>query len=448
MFKKLLVANRGEIALRVIKAAHGLGIKTAAIYSDADADSLHVKEAGEAFRLGPPPVAQSYLMEKKIIETALACGADAIHPGYGLLSENDTFAQQCVDAGLIFIGPSPALIRDMGNKVQARHIMANLGVPVAPGTVEPVTEFKVVRRIAESVGYPVIVKAAAGGGGIGMQIAKNETELAKAWDACANRAARYFGNGTVFIEKYFNACRHVEIQLLADQHGNTIHLGERECSIQRRNQKVLEEAPAPRLSQEVIERMGKAAVHAAKALGYVNAGTMEFLVDEGGRFYFLEMNTRLQVEHPVTEMVTGVDIVQEQIRIAAGEPLAWTQDAIGPNGHAIEFRLYAENPLSFAPSPGVITEFRFPDEPGVRVDTWVTTGSRITPYYDPLIAKVIVHGESRQDALERWKAMLPGIVIEGIQTNLPLLQELLVHEEFLAGRVTTRFLQERLGRKQ
>src|SRR5215210_2647994 len=394
-FRKILIANRGEIACRIIWACKEMGIRTVAVYSQADRDSLHVRFADESICIGPAPSAQSYLNIAAIISAAEIANVDAIHPGYGFLAESAYFAEICEACNIKFIGPRPSVIRLMGDKVEARRAMQAAGVPILPGSPDPLESEEEAIKLAGEIGYPVIVKAAAGGGGRGMRIVRAEEELGAALETASNEAAAAFKNGDVYIERYIERPRHIEIQVLADEHGECVHLGERECTIQRRHQKLLEEAPSPVLSAELREQMGAAAVKACKEIGYSSAGTMEFLLDEDKRFYFMEMNTRIQVEHPVTEMVTLADIVRNQIRIAEAERLGYTQDDLMIVGHAIECRINAENPETFAPSPGLITAFNLPGGPGVRVDTYVYSGYRVPPFYDSLIAKVIVHADRK-----------------------------------------------------
>ncbi|KYD27896.1 acetyl-CoA carboxylase biotin carboxylase subunit [Geobacillus sp. B4113_201601] len=440
MFSKVLIANRGEIAVRVIRTCQKLGIRTVAVYSEADADSLHVKLADEAYLIGKPRVAESYLNIEKIIEVAKAAKAEAIHPGYGLLSENPAFARRCEEEGIVFIGPKADVIAAMGSKIEARRTMEKAGVPIVPGVTFALDSPDAAAEAAASIGYPVMLKASAGGGGIGMHIARDEAELRQAFEGSQKRAASFFGDGTMYIEKYIERPRHIEIQLLADGRGNCVYLWERECSIQRRHQKVVEEAPSPFLDEETRRKMGEAAVRAARYIGYANAGTMEFLVDEQKRFYFLEMNTRLQVEHPVTEEITGIDIVEEQLRIAAGAPLRYQQEAIRRDGHAIEVRIYAEDPNTFYPSPGRITAFSAPQGEWIRHETAVQSGITVTPFYDPMIAKLIAKGPDRQTAIERLLGALRDYRVEGIKTNIPLLEAVLSHPAFRAGETTTDFL--------
>lgn len=440
MFRKILIANRGEIAARIIRTCKKLGIQTVAVYSEADADSLHVKWADEAFLIGKPRVSESYLNIEKMIEIAKETKAEAIHPGYGLLSENPTFARRCEEEGIAFIGPNANVIASMGSKIEARKTMAEAGVPIVPGISFPLQDVEEAVKTAETIGYPIMLKASAGGGGIGMQIVHTEEELRKAFEGNQKRAASFFGDGAMYLEKYIENPRHIEIQLLADHHGNCVYLWERECSIQRRHQKVIEEAPSPFLDEETRRNMGEAAVRAAKHIGYTNAGTIEFLVDEQKNFYFLEMNTRLQVEHPVTEEITGIDLVEEQLRVAAGERLGYTQQDIQRNGHAIEVRIYAEDPKTFFPSPGTITAFQLPEGEGVRNETAVTNGIAVTPFYDPMIAKLITKGDTREEAIARMVQALSHYQVEGIKTNIPMLKEVLNHPAFQAGHTTTNFI--------
>ncbi|MBD8032474.1 acetyl-CoA carboxylase biotin carboxylase subunit [Solibacillus merdavium] len=442
MFKKVLIANRGEIARRIIRTCKRLGIETVAIYSDADANSLHVKEATESFCIGKPPVTQSYLNIDSILDVAKQTGADAIHPGYGLLSENATFAKRVKDAGLTFIGPKFEVIQAMGSKIEARKTMQQAGVPIVQGVNEPIADTEAAAKIAEDIGYPVMLKASAGGGGIGMQLVNNEQELRKAFEGNQKRAQSFFGDGTMFIEKFIAEPHHIEVQVLADAFGNVIPVYERECSIQRRNQKVVEEAPSPFISEETRKKMLDAAVDAAKHIGYTNAGTIEFLVDSDQNFYFLEMNTRLQVEHPVTEEITGLDLVEQQLKMANGEKLAFTREDIQQKGHAIEVRIYAEHPVTFFPSPGKITKLVLPEGEGIRHEVAVETGNDVTPFYDPMIGKLIVFGTTREEACAKLADALRSYVVEGIQTNIPMLLETVTHEQFLAGSTTTKFVEE------
>ncbi|WP_342442366.1 acetyl-CoA carboxylase biotin carboxylase subunit [Lysinibacillus sp. FSL K6-0075] len=442
MFNKVLIANRGEIARRVIRTCKRLNIHTVAIYSEADAESLHVKDADEAFCVGKPPVAQSYLNIDRILEIALESGAEAVHPGYGLLSENANFAKRCTEAGLVFIGPSADVIASMGSKLEARKTMKAAGVPIVEGVEAPVKDVEEATDIAERLGYPIMLKASAGGGGIGMQLVENAEELAKAFEGNQKRAQSFFGDGTMYMERFIANPHHVEVQIIADHQGNVVPLFERECSIQRRNQKVVEEAPSPFISQETREKMLEASVKAAKHIGYVNAGTIEYLVDEDQNFYFLEMNTRLQVEHPVTEEITKLDLVEEQLKIAAKQPLAFTRESMIKEGHAIEVRIYAENPSTFFPSPGTITTLELPTGEGVRHECGVESGSVVTPFYDPMISKLVVWGETRAIACERLTQALKAYKVEGIQTNIPMLLKTVTHEQFLKGYTTTKFVEQ------
>ncbi|KGR82064.1 acetyl-CoA carboxylase biotin carboxylase subunit [Lysinibacillus odysseyi] len=442
MFKKVLIANRGEIARRIIRTCDKLGIETVAVYSEADANSLHVKEATESFCIGKPPVAQSYLNIDAILDVAKQTGADAVHPGYGLLSENAAFAKRVEEAGLTFIGPKSDVIQSMGSKLEARKTMQQAGVPIVQGVNEPIADTDEAAKVAEEIGYPVMLKASAGGGGIGMQLVSNEEELRKAFEGNQKRAQSFFGDGTMFIEKFIAEPHHVEVQVLADTHGNVVPVYERECSIQRRNQKVVEEAPSPFISEETRTKMLDAAVNAAKHIGYTNAGTIEFLVDRDQNFYFLEMNTRLQVEHPVTEEITGLDLVEQQLKVANGEKLDFTREDIKKKGHAIEVRIYAEHPVTFFPSPGKITKLVLPEGEGIRHEIAVETGSDVTPFYDPMIGKLVVFGATREEACAKLADALRNYVVEGIQTNIPMLLETVTHEQFLSGITTTKFVEE------
>jgi acetyl-CoA carboxylase biotin carboxylase subunit len=445
MFKKILVANRGEIALRVIVACRELGIKTVAVFSEADENSLHVRFADEDVCIGPAQSAKSYLNVPAIISAAEITGADAIHPGYGFLSESAYLAEVCDACHIRFIGPSPHVIRLLGDKARARRAMRKAGVPILPGSDGPVDSEEQGLKVARDIGYPVIVKATAGGGGRGMRIVHSADELGTALKTAQREAEAAFGVGDVYIEKYVVAPRHIEFQVLGDHHGSVVHLGERECSIQRRHQKLIEESPSVALTDKVRRKMGGVVVDAARAVQYTNAGTFEFLMDSGGRFYFMEVNTRLQVEHPVTEMVTGVDIVKEQIRIAAGERISVKQSEITFTGHAIECRVNAEDPDTFRPSPGVIHAFSVPGGPGVRIDTCAHTECIISPYYDSLVAKVIVHGRDRQEAIARMRRTLEMTVIEGISTSIPLHLRVLADADFQAGRLSTAFMDRYLA---
>jgi acetyl-CoA carboxylase biotin carboxylase subunit len=445
-FKKILIANRGEIACRIIWTCKEMGIKTVAVHSDVDRDSLHVRFADEAACIGPAPSAQSYLNIPAIISAAEIFNVDAIHPGYGFLAESAYFAEICEACNIKFIGPEARIIRLMGDKIEARRAMGEAGLPVLPGSKQAIESEEEGLKLAREIGFPVIVKASAGGGGRGMRIVRTEQELGHALDTASTEAAAAFKDGSVYIERYVDQPRHIEIQVLADEHGECIHLGERECSIQRRHQKLMEEAPSTVLTPEMRKTMGDAAVDACKKLGYSSAGTVEFLLDASGRFYFMEMNTRIQVEHPVTEMVTLADIVRNQIRIAEGEPLGQTQDDLLIVGHAIECRINAEDPETFAPSPGVITAFNLPGGPGVRVDTFVYSGYRVSPFYDSMIAKVIVHARTRELAIARMKRALEAMVIEGIKTTIPLHLKIMDDPRFRAGDISTSFMEYFLSR--
>ena len=453
MFKKILIANRGEIAVRVIRACRDMGISTVAVYSEADRGALHVRLADEAYPIGPSPSRESYLSIEKVINAARRSRTDAIHPGYGFLSENAAFAQACIDAGIVFIGPSPKSIALMGSKVESRKAAAQFGVPMVPGTIDPVRDPDEARRIATSLGYPVMLKASAGGGGKGMRLVLSEAEVASALDLTRAEARAAFGDDAVYLEKFVEKPRHIEIQVLADKHGNAVYLGERECTIQRRHQKVIEECPSPIMDDELRQRMGEAALQVVRAAEYFNAGTVEFLVDVNRQFYFLEMNTRLQVEHPVTEMVTGTDLVKEQIRIAAGERLRFQQQDISMQGAAIECRIYAEDPENnFFPSPGAIRLLRTPAGPGIRDDSGVFEGWTVPIDYDPLISKLVAWAPSRGEAIQRMQRALKEYQVEGIKTNLAFFREVLDHPDFRAGDFDTgfidRWLRERPGPAQ
>jgi acetyl-CoA carboxylase biotin carboxylase subunit len=441
LFNKILIANRGEIAVRLIRACHELGITAAAVYSEPDRAALHVLKADEAYAIGPAPAAESYLNIDRILETAKHCGADAIHPGYGFLSENAAFAKACGDARIKFIGPSPASIELMGSKTRARQQMEKAGVPFVPGTSRGLESLAKARELAARFGYPVMLKAAAGGGGKGMRLVTAESELASSLDAARSEALRAFGSDEVYLEKAISDPRHIEMQILADEHGNCVYLGERECSIQRRHQKVLEECPSPAVTPEMRRRMGETAVQAAKAASYSNAGTIEFLADSRSNFYFLEMNTRLQVEHPITELVTGFDLVHLQIRIAAGETLPFTQKDIQLRGHAIECRVYAEDAdNNFFPSPGRISSSVEPSGPGIRFDSGIYPGWNVGTDYDPLLAKLVAHGADREEAIARIRRAVDEYVITGVKTNLPLFRRILGDPEFLAAKTDTGYL--------
>ena len=448
MFKKILIANRGEIAARIMRTCRALDIKTVGVYSEADAEAVHVKQADEAYLLGGPRVTESYMKIDKILEAAHQSKAEAIHPGYGLLSENAEFARRCEEEGFVFIGPSPAVISEMGSKIASRKAMEKAGVPVVPGVTRSLADAEEAIEVAESIGYPVMLKASAGGGGIGMQVVHSADEVGKAFEGNQKRATDFFGDGAMYIEKFVEKPRHIEIQILADNEGNTVYLWERECSIQRRHQKVVEEAPSSFISEETRKKMGEAAVKAAKSIGYKNAGTIEFLVDADQNFYFLEMNTRLQVEHPITEEITGLDLVKEQLEIAAGKTLSFTQADVKRDGHAIEVRIYAEDPKTFFPSPGTITKLKLPEGPGVRHELAVHGESVVTPFYDPMIAKLVVKGKDRDEAIDRLQEALSNYHIEGIKTNIPLLQEVAAHEAFRSGETTTEFVEKYLTKKK
>lgn len=445
MFSKILIANRGEIAVRIIAACRELGVQTVAIHSEADRDCLHVALADESVCVGSSYPVGSYLNISSVIAAAEMTGAEAIHPGYGFLAENAHFAEIVRDCGLVFIGPSPESIRLMGNKSEARRTMAASEVPILPGSDGPVATREAALELAKSIGFPVILKASSGGGGRGMRLAWNADDLTSAFDSAGNEAESAFGDATLYLEKYVEKPRHIEFQVLADRAGRVVQLGERECSVQRRHQKLIEESPSVALDAELRERMGKAAIAAARAARYVNAGTVEFLLAEDGSFSFMEMNTRIQVEHPVTEIVTGVDLVKEQLRIAAGEPMSLPKRRkIKPFGHAFEFRINAEDPETFAPSPGLIDELVLPGGPGVRVDTHIYAGYRVPPFYDSLLAKVLVHGATREEALIRSRRALEMFIIKGVKTSIPLQLRILAHEDFQAGRIDTHFMERLL----
>ena len=445
MFHKVLIANRGEIAVRVIRACHELGIETVAVYSEADRDSLHVRMAGEAVCIGPPPAPESYLNVPRIISAAEVTGADAIHPGYGFLSENADFSEVCESCRITFIGPTADQIRAMGDKANARDTMKRAGVPIVPGTDAPVEDVDEAMAEAERIGFPIIVKAVAGGGGKGMRVVRAALELPDLLRMAEAEARSAFGNGALYLERYLERPRHVEMQIMGDREGRVIHLGERDCSVQRRHQKLIEESPSTAVTPELRERLGEAALAGARSLGYVGAGTLEFLLDEDGSFYFMEMNTRLQVEHPVTEMVTGLDLVTEQIRVAAGEPLSISQEDVAFRGHSIECRLNAEDPdHGFRPMPGTIREVLFPGGPGVRVDSHLYAGYRVPSQYDSLLAKLIVWSDTRERAIARMRRALKELLIEGVPTTQPFHLRVLEHPDFQRGDVNTRFI-ERLS---
>ena len=442
MFKKVLIANRGEIALRVIRACRELGIGTVAVYSEADRESLHVRFADDDVCIGPPPGRQSYLRIPNLIAAAEITGADAIHPGYGFLAENAEFADTCKASGITFIGPSGDQIRQMGDKATARRLAQAAGVPTVPGTAGTVQDMDEALAQVGGIGFPVIIKATAGGGGKGMRVAHDAEQFAQVFSLAQNEALAAFGNGEVYVEKYLARPRHVEIQVIGDTHGKVVHFGERDCSVQRRHQKLIEESPSPALDPDLRARMGEAAVSLAAAIDYVGAGTLEFLLDGDGSFYFMEMNTRIQVEHPVTEMVTSFDLVKEQIRVAAGEHISFRGEGGRLRGHAIECRINAEDPYrNFQPSPGLITAYHPPGGPGVRLDTHVYAGYTVPPYYDSLLAKVIVHGNTRAEALARMGQALDSFIIEGVTTTIPFLARIIRHPEFVAGQVDTNFLE-------
>ena len=447
MFDKILIANRGEVALRIMRAARELGVKTVAVYSTEDADTLPVRYADEKVCIGPAPAGKSYLVMSNIIAAAVNTGAEAIHPGYGFLAENAAFARACADNGLVFIGPSPECIESMGDKSTARETMKRCGVPTVPGSDGCIDTPEEARTFAERVGYPVLIKATAGGGGKGMREVHDPAELEAQFKAARTEAGAAFGNDEVYLEKLVLRPRHVEVQVLGDNFGNRVALCERDCSVQRRHQKLIEEAPSPALSDDLRRAMSVAAVKAIRAVDYRSAGTVEFLLAPDGKFYFMEMNTRVQVEHPVTEQITGTDIIKEQIRIAAGEPMTCAHRApFTPFGHAIEFRINAEDPDNgFIPCPGTITRFEAPAGPGVRVESYVSSGSRISPYYDSLVAKLIVYGQSREEALARGRRALDEFVIEGIKTTLPFHRRVLDNEVFCAGEATTDFIETQMG---
>jgi acetyl-CoA carboxylase biotin carboxylase subunit len=438
MFGKVLIANRGEIACRVIRALRELDVRSVAVYSDADSTAKHVRMADEAIRIGEAASSESYLRVDRIIDAARTTQAEAIHPGYGFLSESEDLRVACDEAGIVFIGPSVEALRAMGSKIQAREAMTAAGVPVVPGTVEPISSVEDLVQTAKSVGYPVLLKASAGGGGKGMRLVLDPDDVVAAYEACTREAESAFGDGAIYVERAIENPRHIEIQVLADGHGNVVHLFERECSVQRRHQKVVEEAPAANLSAKTRDEMGQVAVTAAKAIGYEGAGTVEFLVDDQENFYFLEMNTRLQVEHPVTELVTGVDLVRAQLRVADGQTLPFGQDDLSTRGHAIECRLYAEDPSQgFLPSPGTLLRYRPPAGPGIRVDDGVSEGDEVSAHYDPMVAKIIVFGDDRQHAIERMRAALMELRVGGIRTNVDLLRTILDAPAFVSGTYTT-----------
>jgi acetyl-CoA carboxylase biotin carboxylase subunit len=441
VFRKILIANRGEIALRIIWACRELGIKTVAVHSTADANSLHVKFADEDVCIGPPPNKESYLNVSAVLSAAEITDAEAVHPGYGFLAESAHFAEVCRECGLTFIGPSPDVIRRMGDKAEAIRTVKEVGVATVPGSGGVLATADEALEVARDIGYPVLIKASAGGGGRGMRVVADPADLPRLYDAARAESESAFGVPDVYMEKYVLEPRHVEFQVLGDTHGNLLHLNERECSVQRRHQKLLEESPSTALDHALRERMAEAALRAARSVNYVNAGTVEFLLDANGDFYFIEMNTRIQVEHPVTEMVTGIDLIKEQIRIAAGEPISFTQEEVVVAGHAIECRINAEDPDTYAPSPGVIRSFHLPGGPGIRVDTACYAEAVVPPYYDSMIAKVIAHGNTRGEAILRMRRALESFVVEGIKTNVKLQQRILTDEDFVRGRISTKFME-------
>lgn len=446
MIKKILIANRGEIAVRIIRACREMGIESVAVYSEADKDALHTQLADEAICIGPAPANKSYLCMDKILSATLLSGADAIHPGFGFLSENSKFAGLCEKCNITFIGPSSEVIESLGNKQEARKTMMRAQVPVIPGSKEAVTTALEGYIIAEEVGYPVIIKAALGGGGKGMREAWKQEDFEKAFLAASKEAKNAFGDDTMYIEHFVENPRHIEFQIVADKYGNVIHLGERDCSIQRNHQKMIEESPSIALSDELRKKMGEAAVKAAKASGYENVGTIEFLLEKDESFYFMEMNTRIQVEHPVTECVTGIDLVKEQIRIASGEKLSVTQEEVAIKGHAIECRINAENPaMGFAPSPGVINDLHLPGGNGVRIDSAIYSGCEISPYYDSMVAKLIVHGNDRKEAIRKMRSALGEVIINGINTNVDYQYEILENKDFKSGNIDIGFIEKHKG---
>ncbi len=443
MFKKVLIANRGEIAIRVTRACRELGIVSVAVFSDADRDSLHVILADEAYNIGPAPSKESYLNIAKIIAVAKQAGVDAIHPGYGFLSENTNFSKACKENGIVFIGPTPANIDAMGDKLSAKALMKKANVPTVPGSDGSVDSIEDARAVVKQIGLPVIIKASAGGGGKGMRVVKTESELESAYRACKSEGQNYFADATVYIERFINDPKHIEIQVFGDTHGNVVHLFERECSVQRRHQKIIEEAPSPSVPQEVRIKMGEAAVRAAQQIDYIGAGTIEFIFDNSTKeFFFMEMNTRLQVEHPITELTTNVDLVKEQIFVALGRPLSFKQSDIVQHGHAIEVRICAEDPITYKPSPGLIRACRHPQGPFVRVDSYAYPGYEVPIYYDPMIAKVITWGETRNDAIDRMQRALTEFILSGIKSNIVLHKSILKHPKFLDGSYTTQFLEK------
>lgn len=449
MFKKILIANRGEIAVRIIRACREMGILTVAVCSEADKDALHAQLADETICIGPAPSKDSYLNMERIISATIATKAEAIHPGFGFLSENSKFANMCEQCHITFIGPSSSVIDKMGNKSEARNTMMNIGVPVVPGTKEPIFDGAHALIFAKEIGFPVMIKASAGGGGKGMRVAESEHDFISHFDAAKTEAEKAFSDGTMYIEKYIRNPKHIEIQILADKHGNVIHLGERDCSLQRKHQKMMEEAPSAVIHEDLRKQMGEAAVNAAKSTGYYNAGTVEFILDEKNNFYFIEMNTRIQVEHPVTEMVTGVDLIKEQIKVAYGEPLQLSQEDIQITGHAIECRINAERPdKNFMPSPGLVSNIHFPGGMGIRVDSALYSGYTIPAYYDSMVAKLIVYDKTRELAISKMKSALGELIVEGIDTNIDFQYELICNEDFIKGNVDTGFIERLIKKKE
>ena len=446
MIKKVLIANRGEIAVRIIRACREMGIETVAVYSEADREALHTKLADEAVCIGPAPSSESYLSMDRIISATIITGADAIHPGFGFLSENSKFAELCEQCNITFIGPKSQVIARLGNKQEARNTMMAAGVPVIPGSKEAIYDVETGAKIAEEIGYPVIIKAALGGGGKGMRVAQTPEEFEASFQTAQKESQMAFGDNTMYIEHFVQHPRHIEFQILADSYGNVIHLGERDCSIQRNHQKMIEEAPSIALSDELRQRMGEAAVRAAKAAGYENAGTIEFLLEKNGNFYFMEMNTRIQVEHPVTEWVTGIDLVKEQIRIASGKKLSYTQDQVHLSGHAIECRINAENPAKgFRPSPGTIQDMYLPGGKGIRIDSAIYSGYTIPPYYDSMVAKLIVWARNRKEAIRKMQSALGEVIIEGIDTNVDYQYEIVNHPDFISGDIDIEWSEKMQG---
>ncbi|MDD3404288.1 MAG: acetyl-CoA carboxylase biotin carboxylase subunit [Hespellia sp.] len=443
MINKVLIANRGEIAVRIIRACREMGIQTVAVYSEADREALHTQLADEAICIGPAPSTESYLSMERIVSATIVSGADAIHPGFGFLSENSKFAELCAQCNITFIGPSAEIMRKMGHKSQARNTMIEAGVPVIPGSTDAIYDAGTGAKIAAEIGYPVIVKAALGGGGKGMRVAETPEEFESSFNTAQKETQAAFGDNTMYIEHFVQHPRHIEFQILADNYGNVIHLGERDCSVQRNHQKMIEESPSAAISEEKRKEMGEAAVKAARAANYTNAGTIEFLLEKSGNFYFMEMNTRIQVEHPVTEWVTGIDLIKEQIRIASGERLSYTQDDVKITGHAIECRINAENPAkNFRPSPGTITDMYLPGGKGVRIDAAIYSGYTVTPYYDSMLAKLIVHAKNRDEAIKKMRSALGEVIIEGIDTNVDYQYEILHNEQFVSGDIDIEFINQ------